>query len=100
MRGGVGAPAKQDVALSVARRRLRHRRGDLGAAGYLRSANASATFNASAAVSACVMLEATATTTPLSRRASSDITLPPASSPVMLAACVARAKRTRSDGVE
>ena len=53
-----------------------------------------------AAVLACATFDATATTIPLSRRVISDITLPPASSPLALSALVARAKRTRSDGVE
>ena len=72
----------------------------LGAAVYFCSANVSATFRARAAVLACAMFDATATTIPLSRRVVSDITLPPASSPLTLSALVAKAKRTRSDGVE
>jgi len=72
----------------------------VGAAVYFCAANVSATFRASAAVWAYAMFEATATTIPLSRRLMSDITLPPASSPVMLSAFVPSAKRTRSDGVE
>jgi hypothetical protein len=51
-------------------------------------------------VLACATFDATATTIPLSGRVISDITLPPASSPLTLSAFVARAKRTRSDGVE
>ena len=46
---------------------------------------------------ACAMFDATATTIPLSRRVVSDITLPPASSPLTLSAFVAAEKRTRSD---
>src|SRR5207247_10934852 len=65
-----------------------------------RIANTSATFSARAGVLACATFDATATTIPLSRRVISDITLPPASSPLTLSAFVARAKRTRSDGVE
>ena len=53
----------------------------LGAAVYFCSANVSATLRARAAVLACAMFDATATTIPLSRRVVSDITLPPASSP-------------------
>ena len=60
------------------------RQPPLGAAVYFCSANVSATFSARAAVLACAMFDATATTIPLSRRVVSDITLPPASSPLTL----------------
>src|ERR687897_873894 len=63
------------------------------------SANASATPSASEDVFACAMFDVTATTMPLSRPVISDITIPPASSPLTLPGFVASAKRTRSDGV-
>ena len=50
-------------------------------------------------VFACAMLDATATTMALSRSVTSDITIPPASSPLMLPS-FARPTRTRSDAVE
>lgn len=62
-------------------------------------ANASPIFRPSADVFACAMLDTTATTMPLSRSVTSDITIPPASSPLMLPSFV-RPKRTRSDAVE
>ena len=71
-----------------------------GTAVYFCSANVSATSSARAAVLAHAMFDARATTIPLSRRLISHITLPPASSLLTLSAFVARAKRTRSDGVE
>ena len=64
------------------------------------SANASATRIASEAVFACVIFDVTPMVSPLSRRVVSDITMPPASSPLTLSAFVASAKRTRSDGVD
>ena len=64
------------------------------------SANASPTRSASEDVFACAMFEVTAMTMPLSRRVISDITMPPASSPLTLPGFFASAKRTRSDGVE
>jgi hypothetical protein len=64
------------------------------------SANASPTRSASEDVFACAMFDVTATTMPLSRPVSSDMTMPPASSPLTLPELVASAKRTRSDGVE
>jgi hypothetical protein len=48
------------------------------------SANASPTRSASADVFACAMFDVTAMTMPLSRRVISDITMPPASSPLTL----------------
>ena len=65
-----------------------------------RSANASPTRSASEDVFACAMFDVTAMTMPLSRPVISDITMPPASSPLTLPGFVASAKRTRSDGVE
>ncbi len=64
------------------------------------SANASPTRSASEDVFACAMFDVTAMTMPLSRPIISDITMPPASSPLTLPGFVASAKRTRSDGVE
>jgi hypothetical protein len=46
------------------------------------------------------MFDVTAMTRPLSCAVASDITMPPASSPVRLPGCVESATRTRSDGVE
>jgi len=46
------------------------------------------------------MFDVTAMTMPPSRCVISDITMPPASSPLMWSGVVASAKRTRSDGVE
>ena len=62
--------------------------------------NASPTRSASEDVFACAMFELTATTMPLSRPIISDITMPPASSPLTLPGFAGSAKRTRSDGVE
>jgi hypothetical protein len=56
------------------------------------SANASPTPSASEDVFACAMLEVTAMTMPLSLRVISDITMPPASSPLTLPGFVASAK--------
>ena len=64
------------------------------------SANASPIRSAREDVFACAMFDVTATTMPRSRLVISDITMPPASSPLRLSGFVASAKRTRSDGVE
>ena len=62
------------------------------------SANASPTRSASEDVFACAMFEVTAMTMPLSRPIISDITMPPASSPLTLPGFVASAKRTTERG--
>ena len=64
------------------------------------AAKVSPTRSASEDVFACAMFDVTAMTMPLSRPVISDITIPPASSPLTLPVFVASAKRTRSDGVE
>src|SRR3954451_8373690 len=64
--------------------------GLVGRGDYFCSANVSATFCARAAVLAYAMFDVTATAIPVSRRVTSDITLPPASSPLTLSAFVAR----------
>jgi hypothetical protein len=56
--------------------------------------------SASDDVFACATFDVTAMTMPLSRPVVSDITMPPASSPLTVPGFVASAKRTRSDGVE